>query len=459
MENNYSNIFFLGIGGIGMSALAQYFHSSGYKVAGYDRVQSEICVRLENQGIAIHYEDDIKNIPADFLNTAKTLVILTPAIPSEHSELNYFINNGFQITKRSEILGMISNPKKGLAIAGTHGKTSVSGICANIMSQTKNSCSAFLGGIAKNFNSNLVLNTESEYVVVEADEFDRSFHRLTPSTALITCIEADHLDIYKDFESLKEAFVIFGNKVKNDGNLILNKSIGQEIKKSFKKELNIFTYGLNDSSCDFYIGNVSYENESCVFDINYPGGKIESIKYRLGGNHNLENALAGASVSLLNGAGSEDVRKGLESFRGIVRRFDYRVKNSDHTYIDDYAHHPGEITAFLSAVRLLYPDRKITGVFQPHLFSRTADFYQGFAESLSLCDELILLPVYPAREKPVPGVSSKMIFDLVSSPEKHLCDKDELLNMIEKLNPGLLVTMGAGDIDLFINPIEKLLNK
>ncbi len=459
MESNYTNIFFLGIGGIGMSALAQYFNSSGYNVAGYDRIKTDICQKLEDSGVEIHYEDDIKKISPNFLDPSNTLIILTPAIPSENSELNYFIENKFNISKRSEILGMISNPKLGLAIAGTHGKTSVSGICANIMYKTKKSCSAFLGGIAKNVNSNLILNTSSDYVVVEADEFDHSFHRLTPSTALITCIEADHLDIYKNFESLKEAFVIFGNKVKDGGNLILNNSINLEIKKAFKKDLNIFTYGLNDSNCDFYIDNVTYKNESCVFDINYPAGKIKSIEYSLGGNHNLENALAAASIALLNEASEEDVRIGLESFSGIVRRFDYKVKTANHIYIDDYAHHPGEITAFLSAVKLIYPNRKITGIFQPHLFSRTSDFYQEFAKSLSLCDELILLPIYPAREKPVVGVNSEMIYELVSSHKKHICEKNELLNLIKNIKPSLLVSMGAGDIDLFIQPLTELLKK
>lgn len=459
MENRYKNIYFLGVGGIGMSALAQYFHSVGYNIAGYDRFRSEICVMLESLGINIHYEDNKSLIPADFCNPDNTLIILTPAIPEDHTELILFRKNRFQISKRSEILGEISNPKKGLAIAGTHGKTSVSGICANIMSITKNSCSAFLGGISKNINSNIIINTKSDYIVVEADEFDRSFHRLTPSTALVTYIDADHLDIYKNHDSLIDAFVIFCNQVKDGGNIILNSKIFKEIKPRLKPGIRTFSYGLEDDNCDFYINNIKYINEFCYFDLHYPQGSIESIKYNIGGNHNLENALAATAISLLNGATDNDVRIGLESFKGIVRRFDIRIKTKQIIYIDDYAHHPREISAFLSSVKLLYPDKKITGIFQPHLFSRTADFYKEFAQSLSLCEELIMLPIYPAREKPIEGVNSEMILKLVKSKKKQVCSKEELLPKIEKLKPELLVTMGAGDIDLLVKPILNLFSK
>ncbi|MDD3740513.1 MAG: UDP-N-acetylmuramate--L-alanine ligase [Bacteroidales bacterium] len=459
MDSKYKNIYFLGIGGIGMSALAQYFYSIGYNIAGYDRFRSDICIMLENLGINIHYEDDINNIPVTFLNPLNTLIILTPAIPEDQTEFQYFIQNDFQISKRAEILGMISNPKKGLAIAGTHGKTSVSGICANIMSLTKNSCSAFLGGISKNLNSNILINPKSEYIVVEADEFDRSFHNLTPSTALITYIDADHLDIYKNHASLKEAFVIFCNQVKENGNIILNSKIYSEIKNTIKPGINIFSYGFEDNGCDFYLSDIKYINGLCYFDLNYPKGLIKSIKYEIGGNHNLENALAGASIALLNGATDDDVRAGLESFKGIIRRFDIRIKLNQITYIDDYAHHPKEISAFLSSVRLLYPNKKITGVFQPHLYSRTSDFYQEFAQSLSICDEIILLPIYPAREKPITGINSEMILKLIKSTKKHLCSKAELLTKLEELQPELLVTMGAGDIDLFIKPIINMFSK
>jgi UDP-N-acetylmuramate--alanine ligase len=459
MEKRFENIYFLGIGGIGMSALAQYFLAAGYRIAGYDKVRSEICMRLEKAGILIHYEDNLNMVPSYFKDPQDTLVIFTPAIPEEHTELNWFKSKGFKISKRAEILGMISNPKKGLAIAGTHGKTSVSGITANIMSITKKSCSAFLGGIAKNRDSNIIIDTKSDYVVVEADEFDRSFHRLEPSTALITCIEADHLDIYNNYETLYEAFQIFANKLRHHGNLVLNNSIENDFTKALRRDIKVFRYGVNDNACEFNLNNIEYSQGKCSFDINHPGGRISGINYGLGGHHNLENALAGASISLLNGASPDDIRRGLETFRGMVRRFDFRAKTPSHIYIDDYAHHPGEIKAFLNAVKLLYPDKKITGIFQPHLYSRTADFYEGFAESLSLCDELILLPIYPAREKPMPGVNSEMILKLVESPQKQICEKEELIPLIERIKPELLVSMGAGDIDVFVPQLTRIMSK
>jgi UDP-N-acetylmuramate--alanine ligase len=433
-----------------MSALAQYFHKLGYNISGYDKTKTDICRRLENLGIEIHYEDNIKNISPEFLDNNNTLIILTPAIPTEHIELNYFRNNNFEIVKRSEVLGLISNKKTGLAIAGTHGKTSVSSICAWIMSQTKTGCSAFLGGIAKNINSNLITNSDSDFVVVEADEFDRSFHQLTPSSALITCIEADHLDIYHDYKSLENAFIEFGNLTKQAGNLILNSEIKLNSKETFRSDLKIFRYGLNNKSNDFHINNIEYLNDYCYFDLNYPNGSIKKIKYAIGGNHNLENALAGASLALLNGATEENVRIGLESFEGVVRRFDIRIRTEKLVYIDDYAHHPSEIAAFLKAVKQLFPSKKITGVFQPHLYSRTKDFAEGFAKSLSLLDSLLLLPIYPAREEPITGVDSKMIYDKCTCPKKVLCEKEELISKLKNDEIEILVTMGAGDIDLFV---------
>lgn len=459
MEKRFENIYFIGIGGIGMSALAQYFLAVGYRIAGYDKVRSEICMRLEKSGIIIHYEDNMNMVPSYYKDSQDTLIIYTPAIPNNHTEFNWFQNNGFKISKRSEILGMISNHKKGLAVAGAHGKTSVSGITANIMSLTKKSCSAFLGGIAKNKDSNIFIDAKSEYVVLEADEFDRSFHQLEPSTALITSIEADHLDIYNNFETLYEAFQIFANKLKHNGNLILNNSIDNDFTKALRRDIKVHRYGVNDNSCDFYLNNIEYSKGRCTFDLNHHGGRISNIDYAIGGHHNLENALAGAAISLLNGAGQEDVRKGLETFKGMVRRFDIKVNTPTRIYIDDYAHHPGEVKAFLNAVRLLYPDKKLTGIFQPHLYSRTSDFYEGFAESLSLCDELILLPIYPAREEPILGVNSELILKLVESPVKQICEKTQIAELIEKIKPELLVTMGAGDIDMFVTPLTRIMSK
>ncbi|MDD4148597.1 MAG: UDP-N-acetylmuramate--L-alanine ligase, partial [Bacteroidales bacterium] len=410
MENKYHNIYFLGIGGIGMSALAQYFHLNNYKVAGYDRFQSDNCKRLENIGIDIHYEDNCNLIPKLYKNQSETLIVYTPAIPTDSTELAYFKTQNFEILKRAEVLGMISLDKTGIAVAGTHGKTSVSTIAAWILSNTKDSCSAFLGGVSKNFGSNLHINAKSNIIVAEADEFDRSFLHLTPSTAVITSIEADHLDIYNDFETLQEAFIQFANKIKPGGNLILHKSIQKKIFETPNKSFNIYTYGLNDENCDYNLKNITYKNNNCYFDIETPDKLIKNIKYQIGGQHNLENALAATAAALLNNADKDSLKNSLESFAGVIRRFDIKIKDKDIIYIDDYAHHPGEIKAFMNAVAEIYPNKKITAVFQPHLFSRTKDFYKEFAESLSNCHELVLLPIYPAREKPIEGINSEIIY-------------------------------------------------
>jgi UDP-N-acetylmuramate--alanine ligase len=451
---NKTNIYFLGIGGIGMSALARYFKELNYSVAGYDRFRSDICKKLELIGINIHYEDNINELPQSFRDSENTLIVFTPAIPEKHSELMYFRTNNFEILKRSEILGLIANPKNGLAIAGTHGKTSVSSICANIMSNSKIGCSAFLGGISKNINSNLIINYNSEYVVVEADEFDRSFLKLTPTTALITYIEPDHLDIYQNFENLKNTFAEFGNLVKSKGNLILSNHIYNDFAKNIKSDVNIFRYGINDNSCDFYLDNVNYLFGKCCFDITHPNGKIQTISYSIGGDHNLENALAAAAIALLNNVSEDEVKRGLETFEGVERRFDIKIKSNNFIYIDDYAHHPSEISAFIKSVKQLFFGKKITGVFQPHLYSRTRDFYKEFAESLSLCDRIVLIPVYPARELPIEGITSEIILENISISEKYICEKNKLVTFLKKLNPEILVTMGAGDIDQLVVPIK-----
>lgn len=438
-----------------MSALAQYFHYNNYKVAGYDRVKSDNCIRLAEKGVEIHYDDNPEHIPANFINKDETLVVYTPAIPNDSLELNYFRQNNFHILKRSEVLGLISREKKTIAIAGTHGKTSVSSITSWIMSNSSESCNAFLGGISKNFNSNIKIDTNSKIAVVEADEFDRSFLTLSPSTALITCIEADHLDIYNNLETLNSAFIEFTNKIEQFGNLILHHSVDKDIFEKELKNVDIYTYGINDRSCDFYISDINYLNDCCYFDIHHPGGRIHEIKYAIGGDHNLENALAAAASALLNSVSGNIVKKSLETFEGVLRRFDIQIKRNNFIYIDDYAHHPSEISAFLKAVRTLYPNKKLTAVFQPHLFSRTKDFYIDFAKSLSNTDELVLLPIYPAREKEIPGISSKIILDLVESENKTICEKDNLLDKLNKLNPEVLVTMGAGDIDKFVKPIRE----
>ena len=458
MKSKFENIYFVGIGGIGMSAIARYFKACGYNVAGYDRTRSDVCTNLEKEGIQVHYDDSTNLIGSYYKDPETTLVIYTPAIPSDHSELTFFRQNGFRVIKRSEALGHLCEGKNCLAVAGTHGKTSISTITSCIMVRTKEKCSAFLGGISKNFMSNLHLEPKSKNVVVEADEFDRSFLHLSPSTALISHVEADHLDIYGDYETMEAAFVEFANKTSKKGNIVLGPDIPVTVKSRLRNDLNVYTYGVDDASLNFYATNISYGNGLCVFDIKTPFGIVEGIKYKIGGRHNIENAVGATAVSMLNGATADEVRDGLQNFMGVLRRFDIQLQSEKCVFIDDYAHHPGEISAFLSAVRQIYPQKKITGIFQPHLYSRTKDFYKDFAESLSVCDTLILLPIYPARELPIEGVTSSLIYDNCHAKEKYICEKSELLDLLGKLKPELVLTMGAGDIDRLVKPIANFLS-
>lgn len=459
MRNKFQNIYFVGIGGIGMSAIARYFKATGFNVAGYDRTRTEVCANLEKEGILVHYEDNMNFVGSYYKDPAATLVIYTPAIPKDHKELTFFMENGFTVIKRAAALGEICRKKNCLAIAGTHGKTSISTITSCIMVQTAESCSAFLGGISKNFMSNLHLDVKSPNVVVEADEFDRSFLQLTPSTALISYMEADHLDIYGDYATMESAFVEFANLTSSKGNLVLGPKVAEEVKARFRKDLKVYTYGVENPQYDFYASNISYSNGLCVFDVNTPFGIIRSVKFKIGGMHNIENAVGATAVAMLNKATAEDVRKGLEMFNGVLRRFDVQLRSEKCVYIDDYAHHPGEISAFLSAVRQIYPERKITAVFQPHLYSRTKDFHLDFAESLSKCDTLVLLPIYPARELPIEGVTSGLIYDNCNAPVKYMCEKNELVGLLESLKPDLVVTIGAGDIDRLVKPVTECLSK
>jgi len=458
MKSKFENIYFVGIGGIGMSAIARYFKACGYNVAGYDRTRSDVCTNLEKEGIQVHYDDSTNLIGSYYKDPETTLVIYTPAIPSDHSELTFFRQNGFRVIKRSEALGHLCEGKNCLAVAGTHGKTSISTITSCIMVRTKEKCSAFLGGISKNFMSNLHLEPKSKNVVVEADEFDRSFLHLSPSTALISHVEADHLDIYGDYETMEAAFVEFANKTSKKGNIVLGPDIPVTVKSRLRNDLNVYTYGVDDASLNFYATNISYGNGLCVFDIKTPFGTIEGIKYKIGGRHNIENAVGATAVSMLNGATADEVRDGLQNFMGVLRRFDIQLQSEKCVFIDDYAHHPGEISAFLAAVRQIYPQKKITGIFQPHLYSRTKDFYKDFAESLSVCDTLILLPIYPARELPIEGVTSSLIYDNCHAKEKYICEKAELLDLLGRLKPELVLTMGAGDIDRLVKPIANFLS-
>jgi UDP-N-acetylmuramate--alanine ligase len=444
----------IGIGGIGMSALARYFKATGRNVAGYDRTPTSLTNELINSGIDIHFEDNIKLIPEDYLNKEDTLVIITPAIPDDHNELGLFRKSNFTLLKRSEVLGHIAGNSKNIAVAGTHGKTTVSTMIAHLLSQSDLSCSAFLGGISRNFNSNLVFSETSDYIVTEADEFDRSFLRFSPYISVVTAIDADHLDIYGTKSELEKAFEQFVNQTVTDGKIVAKKSLKLKLKSVY----DYYTYTLADKA-DFYAENIILDKGTYTFDIITPTVKIKNLKLQQPGLVNVENAVAATAVSYLLGVDEVVIRKGLGTFRGIVRRFDYRIKEGNIIYIDDYAHHPKELTAFIESVRLLYPDRKITGVFQPHLYSRTRDFADEFAESLDKLDELILLDIYPARELPLKGVTSRIIFDRVSIKNKELCNKEELMGILGNKNIEVLLTMGAGDIDQYVEPVRMLLTE
>jgi UDP-N-acetylmuramate--alanine ligase len=444
----------MGIGGIGMSSLAKYFHLKGKKVAGYDLISSSITQDLEQSGIDVHYEENMDHVPEVMLDKDRTLIIRTPAVPDDHEELVYFRENKFTIKKRAEVLGILFNESKGIAIAGTHGKTSVTSMSAYILSTSQLGCNAFLGGILKNYNSNLIINDNSAWVVAEADEYDRSFLHLRPDIALVTWIDADHLDIYTTVEAIQDSFNAFLEQVKAGGTVILKNNIKPGCDLTGKQT---FTYALDDSSADFHAFNIRLKHRTYGFDISTPKGTIKDIQLQYPGITNIENAVAASAVAHTAGVDLRIIGKALTDFEGVQRRFDIQYEDQDCVYIDDYAHHPRELDAFIGSVRKLFPDRKITGIFQPHLYSRTRDFASEFAQSLSSLDELILLDIYPAREKPIPGVSSKIIFDRVLLEDKYLCPKENLLELLRQKSLEVLLTMGAGDIDRFVEPIRKLI--
>lgn len=439
------NIYFLGIGGIGMSALARFFYRKGCEVSGYDKTPSPLTRKLEEEGMLIHYEDNPELLPENI-----DLVILTPAIPSDSLELNFLKEKGAKIIKRAQVLGEISRQCNSVAVAGSHGKTTVTALISHLLHYAQKPMSAFVGGISKNLNSNVIIGDENdEIVVMEADEFDRSFLQLSPYISIVTSIDADHLDIYGDREHLVEGFNQFVEKTMPDGVVICNHSLPVETNR--KK----ITYGLDDA--DVMARDVRIENGMTVFSVVMKEGlELGEFKMQLFGDHNVMNALSAIITCLQLRVDLKVIREGLASFQGVLRRFDIRLNNERVCYIDDYAHHPEEIKASLKAARKLFPNKKLTLVFQPHLFSRTQDFMQEFAESLSLADNLLLMEIYPAREKPIPGVTSSVLLDKVSCKEKQICQKDELLLTIQKLQPELIITMGAGDIDRFVPQIETL---
>lgn len=434
-----------------MSALARYFKAMGYAVSGYDRTPTLLTGEMEKEGIQIYFEDKVELIEAEFKNQISTLIVYTPAVSSNHLQLSYFKGNLFAVKKRSEVLGLLTYQKKGICVAGTHGKTTVSTMIAYLLKESAVDCSAFLGGVSQNYKTNLLLAEASDYVVLEADEYDRSFLRLKPYLALITSTDADHLDIYGDDSHVKESFCEFAALVKPGGVLLTKQGI--DLRFKVPDEVKHWRYSLDNSSADFYAKNLKLVDGLYQFDLHTPQRLLKNIKVGIPGLVNVENAVGACTAAYLVGVADEEIRASLPQFKGVRRRFDYRIKRDDLVLIDDYAHHPEEIKATVKSVRALYPNKKLTGVFQPHLFSRTNDFHREFAQSLSLLDELILLDIYPAREEPIPGVNAQMILNLAQLPVKILSTKRELINNIKQLKPEVLLMMGAGDIDKEIDKV------
>ena len=442
-------IYFLGVGGIGMSALARYFNERGVAVSGYDKTETVLTKKLSDEGIKIHYEDNV-----EFIDKAAGLVIYTPAVPKDHKELNYFLQNNYRLAKRSEVLGEITNSSFSICIAGTHGKTTTSTMVAHILRHSGYGCNAFLGGIAVNYNSNFWSN-EKNVCVVEADEYDRSFLKLSPDVAIISSMDADHLDIYGTAENMEQAFIDFSARIKPGGCLI--------IKHGLKRNADIkvpdtCTYSVDDEQANIHISNLKIANGAYQFDVINNYWAIKDMVLNMGGRHNIENVIAAIGVAKYLKIEDDKIKKAVAAYRGVKRRFEYIVKNDEQVMVDDYAHHPEELRALLSGAKDLFPGVKCTVIFQPHLYSRTRDFVDGFAETLDLADEVILLPVYPARELPIEGVNSEMVLNKMKIYNKQVLDKAAVLEWIKNNKTELLITAGAGDIDTLVEPIKKILN-
>lgn len=447
--------YFLGIGGIGMSAIARYFNHLGIRVLGYDKTPTALTNELIKEGIQIHFDDNIEIVTSYQLSTDDCLVVLTPAIPANHSEWAWFKNKGFNILKRSQVLGIISESQTTIGVAGTHGKTTTSTLVAHILKQSSVDCNAFLGGISSNYQTNLLLSGKADgnqqIMVVEADEFDRSFLTLHPSIAIITSTDADHLDIYGAHDALKKSFLDYANRLVAGGTLIIKK----ELELIHDLTVNYITYSIN-TQADVYAKNIVIAHGDYTFDLVYKDTEIKNVQLGIPGLHNVENAVAASAACLLSGVSVQELVTGLLSFKGVKRRFEYIIKSNKQIYIDDYAHHPEELRAIISSVKNMFPNDRIVVAFQPHLFSRTRDFVDGFAESLSLADEAYLLDIYPARELPMEGITSQIIFDKMTNT-KHLVKPDELLEQIANTKPKVFLTLGAGDIDLLVAPIKNIL--
>jgi len=461
--NNISSLYFIGAGGIGMSNLVRYFLSKGKKIGGYDRTESFLTKELNEEGAEVHYDDNVNLIPDYCKNPETCLVVYTPAVPNDHSELVWFRENGFEIMKRAQILGEITKLNQGICVAGTHGKTTTSSMIAHLLKQSHVDCNAFLGGILKNYNSNLLISDKSDLTVIEADEYDRSFHWLRPYMAVITSVAPDHLDIYGTEEAYRESFIHFTSLIQENGALFMHQQV--DIEPKLKEGVQLYRYlgevsdVLHTCLPDFYAQNVRVGNGEIVFDFVTPKETVSNVNLGVPVRINIENAVVAMAVAWLNGATPDELRNGMSSFQGPKRRFDFHLKTDKIVLIDDYAHHPEELEASIRSVKELYPEKKLTTVFQPHLYSRTNDFYKEFADALSISDEVILIDIYPAREEPIPGVSSGMILELVTSKEKQLCNKKELLEVMSKGSYELVLMAGAGDIELLVEPARDLLSQ
>ena len=451
---NIKAVYFVGIGGIGMSAIARYFLGSGIAVAGYDRTPSELTEQLIREGALVHYEDNVELIPSSFRDRESTLVVYTPAIPEEHTELTYFRRQGFEIQKRAQVLGTLTRSLKGLCVAGTHGKTTTSSMTSHLLHQSHVDCNAFLGGITKNYGTNYILSRTSPFVVIEADEFDRSFHHLTPFASVITATDADHLDIYGTEEAYLESFRKYSSLILPGGFLIMH--TGLKMQPDVQKGVTVYTYSREQG--DFHAANVRIGDGRILFDLVSPLGDISDIELGVPVSVNIENGIAAMALAQIAGATADEIRRGMASFRGVERRFDFHVRTDRMAYLSDYAHHPEEIRRCLESLRELYSGRCIKVIFQPHLYTRTRDFYRDFADALSLADDVCVVDIYPAREQPIPGVTSALIFDnLRPGVRKQMCHKDEIPDVVRQGGFDVLVTLGAGDIENYASQITEIL--
>lgn len=449
-------VYFVGAGGIGMSAIARYFISKGMVVAGYDKTPSDLTLRLEQEGMLIHYEENVNDIPHACKNSNSCLVVYTPAISSTHKELQFFREGGFEIQKRAQVLGALTRSHKGLCVAGTHGKTSTSTICAHIMHQSHLECNAFLGGISKNYGTNYILSDESDYVVIEADEFDRSFHWLSPWMSVITSTDPDHLDIYGTKEAYLESFRYYTTLIQKGGALIIHKNL--EMKADVQEGVRVYEYSRDEG--DFHAENIRIADGEITFDFISPIENVYDVEMGQPVPINIDNSIAAMAMAQLNGCNGEELRYGIKTYHGVERRFDFKIRDDRHVLLSDYAHHPKEIYQSAKSLKDLYAGRKITALFQPHLYTRTRDFYKDFAEALSMLDEVILCDIYPAREEPIPGVTSQLIYDnLAEGVKKSMVRKDEVLDMVKSRDFDVLVVLGAGDLDNLVPQIADIIKE